>query len=109
MTFDPRSAVLQFKDLLPDVPPRSTLYSEIKSLVAQKYDSDLPEHRRIDSASARITCANRGGSVSISLKVKNNRYDYGVRKIVNLVHEVFVYLNDARADYMSESFDVPQE
>lgn len=109
LIFDPRSAILQFKDILPDVPARSTLYSEVKSLVAGKYDTDLPAHRRIDPTRAETRCTNRGGKVSVSLKLKSRPYDYGVQKIVNLVHEVFVYLNGSRADYMSESFDLPQE
>ena len=52
---------------------------------------------------------NRAGNVSIALKVRNNQYAYGLNRLVNLVHEVFVQLNDSHPDYMCNNFDVPQE
>ncbi|HEX8186367.1 MAG TPA: hypothetical protein VF747_16500, partial [Blastocatellia bacterium] len=58
---------------------------------------------------AEVSCYNRGGIVSISLKVKNNQYAYGVNRIVNLVHELFLHLRDMHPDYLAENFDVPQE
>jgi hypothetical protein len=69
----------------------------------------LPEHRRIDRRRAEISCANRGGFVSISLKVKRNEYAYGVNRIVNLAHELFLHLKDAHPEYLAENFDVPLE
>lgn len=109
LVFDPRSGTVVFKDVLPNMPARSAMYSDIKSFVGRQYDNTLPAHRRIDRAQADVSCINRRGNVSITLRVRKKRFDYGVQKIVNLVHEVFVYLKDCRADYMSESFDLPQE
>jgi hypothetical protein len=106
---DPSKQTLRFKQLLPGVPAKSALYAEVKKFIAERHDRELPEHRRIDRKRAEASCANRGGWVSISLKVKNNQYAYGVNKIVNLIHELFVLLRDRHPDYLVENFDVPQE
>lgn len=109
LTVDTAKHVLRFKQLLPGVPASSPLYAELKSFLQQRHDSALPDHRRVDRKRAEVSCSNRGGVVSISLTVKNNQYAYGVNKIVNLVHELFVHLRDAHPDYLVENFDVPQE
>lgn len=104
----PKNA-LQFKRLLPGVPANSTMYAELKSFIRRRHDRELPDHRRIDRTRAEASCSNRGGFISVSLKVKDNQYAYGVNRIVNLVHELFLYLRDAHPDYLAEIFDVPQE
>ncbi len=109
LSVDTAKQVLKFRRLLPAVPAGSTMYSELKSFIEQQRDRELPEHRRIDSRRAEVSCSNRGGFVSISLKVKNNHYAYGVNRIVNLVHELFLHLRDAHPEYLMENFDVPQE
>lgn len=100
---------LRFKQLLRGVPAKSELYAELKSFISERHDLELLEHRRIDRRRAEVTCFNRGGMVSISLLVKKNQYAYGVNRIVNLIHELFVHLRNAYPDYLVENFDVPQE
>lgn len=100
---------LRFKNLLPNVVARSAMHQDLKSFLQGRYNEELPLHRRIDPKRAEIVCSNRGGKISLSLKVKNNQYAYGVNKIVNLVHEVFVHLREREADYLAEHFDVSEE
>lgn len=109
LVVDPTKGVLRFKHILPGVPAKSPLYAELKSFVDYRHDRELPEHRRIDPKRAEVSCSYRGGVVSISLKVKNNQYAYGVNRIVNLVHEIFVHLRELHPEYLVENFDVPQE
>ena len=109
LTVDTKSGVLKFKDLLPNVTGGSALHSDLKSFLQERRNGALPKHRRIDKARAEILCRNNAGKISIALKVKNNQYRYCLNRIVNLVHELFVHLNDAHVDYMRESFDAPQE
>jgi hypothetical protein len=109
LSVDTAKHVLRFKQLLPGIPVGSTMYAELKNFIQQRHDRELPEHRRIDRRRAEVSCANRGGFVSISLKVKNNQYAYGVNRIVNLVHELFLHLGEAYPEYLVEHFDVPQE
>ncbi len=109
LVVDTTKHTLRFKQLLPAVPVKSALYEEVKQFLRERHDRTLPEHRRVDRRRAEVSCSNRGGWVSISLKVKNHQYAYGVNKIVNLIHELFVLLRDRHPDYLVENFDVPQE
>ena len=109
LSLDTSKKELRFKQLLPNVPAKSELYAELKSFIRQRHDSELPEHRRVDRKRAEISCSNRGGFVSVSLKVKSNQYSYGVNRIVNLAHEIFLHLRERRPEYLMENFDVPQE
>ena len=95
---DTSKGELRFRQLLPGVPADSTMYAELKRFIAERHDRELPEHRRIDRQRAEIRCTNRGGFVSIILRVKNNQYAYGVNRIANLVHELFVHLRDAHPE-----------
>jgi hypothetical protein len=109
LSVDTEQGVLRFKNLLPNIPANSAMYAELKDFIEQRHDSSLPAHRRVDKKQAEVTCSNRAGNVSIILKVKNNRYAYGVNKLVNMVHELFVHLHNYYPDYLYENFDVPQE
>jgi hypothetical protein len=100
---------LRFRDILPGVAARSPLYAQLKEFVAAQHDESRPEHRRVDRRRAEASCSNRSQSVTIALAVKSDQYDYATNRIVNLVHEVFVYLRDACPEYLVENFDVPQE
>ncbi|HKQ76140.1 MAG TPA: hypothetical protein VJ810_20770 [Blastocatellia bacterium] len=109
LSVDAAKHELRFRQLLPNVPAKSELYAELKSFIQQRHDRELPEHRRVDRKRAEVSCTNRGGFVSVSLKVKNNQYAYGVNRIVNVAHELFLHLRERRPEYLMENFDVPQE
>lgn len=106
---DTEAGLLTFKRLLPNVPSRSELYSDLKRFLKSRCDVDVPKHRRIDANRAEVIWVNRASNVSITLRVRNNQYAYALNRLVNLVHEIFVQLNDSHPDYMCENFDVPQE
>ena len=106
---DISSGTISFRNLLHNIPTKSAMYAELKSFVKARHDPELPEHRRVDPKQAEVTLSNRGGNVTVALKVKKNRYAYGVKKLVNVVHELFLHLHSAYPDYLYENFDVPQE
>lgn len=109
LSVDTTKHVLRFRQLLPGVPARSALYEDLKSFIAKRHDNALPEHRRVDRRRAAASCTSRTGSVSISLAVKPDQYAYGVNRIVNLVHELFVRLRDGWPEYLAENFDVRED
>ncbi len=92
--------------LLPQVPPASTMYRALQEFVRSRQHRELPKHRRIDSARARVTCANRGGNVSLALTILDGDYEYGVRKFVHLVHEISVAFLSEYLDYQVEVFEL---
>ena len=107
--FDSARGVMHFRNLLPNVGSRSPVYASLKSLVRERQDGDLPAHKLIDRDRAEIACTRREGNVSIALKIKNNEYDYGVNRIVNLVHELFVHLQESHFEYLAANFNISEE
>ena len=106
--FDSKKNTMRFPLVLPNVPPDSSMYKEFKEFLRSRQADDLPEHRRIDKAKAEIRPYNRGGNISLTLKLKDDDVEYGARKIIHLVHEIFmVFLCDGRRyEYMLETFDL---
>ncbi len=106
-----RTRALTFERLLRAMPAKSEMYSELKSFIKERSSADLPQHRRIDPERAEVRCSNRLGSVSITVLIKGNEYEYGVRKAVNLVSDLFMDLltESTYYEYMVENFDMPEE
>ena len=106
---DETAGTIRFKNIVPNAPAGSELYGELKCFLRERSDPSLPSHRRIDPKRAEVSWSNYRGKVSITLEVKNNQYAYGASKAINLVNEVFIYLNSHFVEYMWETFNVPQE
>jgi hypothetical protein len=104
--FDPRRNTMRFPAVLPNVP--TEMYRDLKAFINARYSADLPDHRRIDSRKAQITASNRGGNVALSLRLLDGDDEYGARKLIHLVHEIFLtFLLDGRYyDYMVENFNL---
>lgn len=108
LVLDGRQQTLRFPQLLPDVPADSALYRELKEFIRGRHDAALPEHRRIDRQRAEAKPAVRQGVVSLAMKVHDGDYEYGTRKLIHLVHEIFlVFLaNGNHLEYLVETFDL---
>ena len=106
LILDAQRKTLRIPVVLPQVGPE--MFQDFRQFVASRHSVDLPEHRRIDPSKAAVTCANRGGNAGVTLAVEDGDYEYGVRKLIGLVHEVYmVFLYDGRYyDYMVETFDL---
>ena len=108
LDFDANKDQLRFLLVLPNVPSDSDMYAAFKKYLKSRQSDALPEHRRIDKAKADVRPYNRGGNVSLSLKIKDGDYDYGTRRIIHLVNEIFMdFLFDGLYyEYMIENFDL---
>lgn len=101
---------LSLSDLLPNVRANSMMHKEIKAWLKGRASVDLPEHRRVDPARARAAVRLRGGTLSLTLEARSDAdYEYCTRKIINLTHEFFLFLNEYWADYMWENFKLNME
>ena len=82
------------------------MYREFKEFVGSRHAAGLLEHRRIDPKKAVVRPSNRRGNIALTLTVKNGDYDYATRKLIHLVHEIFlVFLYDGRYyDYVIKTF-----
>ena len=109
LDYTPSSGTFVFRALLPNVPARSRLFSDLDAFVAGRASTRLPEHRRIDRRRARVRCVAARRAVSLELVATRNFHDYGVNRVVNLVHEVFLYLQEHRPEYLWTNFAAPEE
>lgn len=107
LVFDLRTLGMRFPAVLPNVPADSTMYRELKEFIKSRHSADLPEHRRIDSDRAQVRATNRAGNVSLALRVIDGDCEYGTRKLIHLVHEIFLtFLVDGHFEYMVETFNL---
>jgi len=106
--FDAKKNELRFPEVLTGVPAGSTMYRELKRSINARLSDEAPEHRRIDSQKAQVRVSSRGGNVALALVVKNDDYEYGARKLVHLVHEIFMVflIEGSYLEYMVEAFDL---
>jgi hypothetical protein len=115
---DERQRRLVVTDLLPGVERDSMMHKEIKAFLKGRAAADVPEHRRVDPALATASVRLRDGLLSLELTLAEappaaprdyKEYEYGARKIVNLTHELFLFMNEYWADYMWENFRLNME
>jgi hypothetical protein len=108
LLYDPSRRTLTFADVLPEIESRSSMYRELKAFVEARTSSTLPDHRRIDPRKVGVAVANRRRMVSLVVSLEDAHLEYGVRKAVNLVHEVFVEFlrNPLYFAYMVERFQL---
>lgn len=109
LVLNENTATLTFKDVLPHVAERGNLTREIREFVKDRFNSELPPHRRIDAKRADAACAVRRGNMSIVLTVKRNQYAYGARVLVNLAHDVFVFVRMRDAEYLQQRYGMTEE
>ncbi len=78
------------------------MYRDLQTFVRSRQSEEIPDHRRIERAKALVVCGNRGGNVSLKITVLDGDYEYGVRKFVHLMHEVFLDFLSCHFDYQVE-------
>jgi len=101
---DTKKASIVCPVVLPQVD--AALYAKLKTFLKSRQSDEVPTHRRIDPAKAKITSTNRAGNVAITLTAKDGDYEYTVRKFVNLINEVFQVFLHEHFDYQVEAFDL---
>lgn len=111
LLLDAAQKTLKFADVLPGVPARSEMYRELQAFLKQRVSGELPEHRSVNPAKARLVLRNAQGNVSVTLKVKDGDFDYAARRIVHIVHEIFlIFLVDGPYfEYMVEHLGLDED
>jgi hypothetical protein len=95
LLLDVPGKTLRFPAVLPGVPARSPMYRELQTFLRARQTAEMPEHRRLNPVKARIALSNQRGAVSLKLTVKDGDFDYATRKMIHIVHEIFmVFLVD---------------
>jgi hypothetical protein len=108
LTLDVNKRTMHFPEVLPEVPAASAMNREFQEFVDSRHTGEVPEHRRIDPKKVKIKAGNKKKFTNLTAAVAKDEFGYGTRKLVNLVHEIYlVFLNDGRYyDYMVDVFDL---
>ena len=109
LTLEPAKGALRFDRILPGVKAGTPFAADLKRLIESVKSDGVPEYRRVDPARAALTCSNRRDHLSIAITVNGDNYEYAVNRMVNVAHELFVYLRSAWPEYLMEYFDEPEE
>jgi hypothetical protein len=108
LTLDTAKSEIRIATVLPEVPARSPMYGAFKEFIRSRNSEELLPHRRIDERKVTVQCGNRQGNVSMVVKVLDGDVDYATRKMIQLVHEVYmVFLVDGPyLEYMVDAFQL---
>ena len=108
LNYDATTAALRVACVLPAVEPGTSMYREFRQWLKDRQDPALPEHRRCDSGKLTLRTYNRGGDVALTLKLLDGDIDYGVRKLVFLVNEIYLdFLSSGLyLDWLIETFEL---
>jgi hypothetical protein len=101
--------LLTLRSLLPDVPRNSALHADLERFLAERRDGSLPPHRRIDPRSLEVAWVVARGKASLVMRVKKGDPARAVGRLVNLTHELFVFLQGSWAEYLWASFGTSTE
>ena len=104
--YDPAHQKLTFSELLPGIERHSDMHRELKQFLHTRSSRAVPAHRRIDPRKANVTLGYDAGKISLIVSLNPSHLEYGVRKAVNLIHELFVTFlrRPMYFDYMVEHF-----
>jgi hypothetical protein len=104
LTVDTRRGSIRCPLVLPQLPARSAMYRELRAFLKAYQSADRPDHRRIDNRKAQVTCANRGGDVSLTMTIGDGDYEYGIRKFIHLIQEIYLVFLTEHFEYQVEAF-----
>jgi len=109
LVFDGRSGTLEAPALFPAVARRSPMASALDAIVAAQSSRSQPTHKRLDRRRARVTSRVRGGAWGLTLTVRGSNQHYAVRRALNLMNDLFLWLQESQPEYLIEHFGLSPE
>ena len=109
VSYDPKSAALAFRDLLPGLDQDPKLVAALRAIVQAHTGASVPASRRIDARRTRVRCALRAGRLSLSLLVRGTNHQYAIQRGLNLVNQLFLHLQAYYPEYLVEQFGFSSE
>jgi len=109
LEYEPESGTFVFLNALPSVTARTPLARALKEFVRGRSDASLPEHRRIDPARAEVSAFVRQGDMRLKVVADEGQHGYAANRVVNLMHEVYLYLQSYHPEYLWAHYDASQD
>jgi hypothetical protein len=96
------------RGVLPAIEPRSKLDRALRIWLRSREAPQLPAHRRLDRARFQVRLRNAGGNVQLSVVSKSSDPTLALRKLLNLVNELYFDFLAApeRYDWIAEAFEL---
>jgi len=102
-TVDLDQNTLSFEDFFPTFPPE--VERDSLQLLNRFADNETPAHRRIDPEKAELMIAiEEDGAASLVLELRGDDFEYGVRRLINVVNEFYHSLQVTNAEYSFHAF-----
>lgn len=109
VTYDREEGTIAARELLPGAGSEPSVREDLDRLLRERMEGTLP-HRSLDPDKAEVALVDPGeGDLDLVLRVRDEDLEYGARKLLNLVNEIWVRLNDRHQRYLWEHFDAPME
>jgi hypothetical protein len=100
---------LTLKNLLPEVTAKSALHQALQHFIDERLDKSLPAHRRIDPRVLDVKWVVARRKASLVAEVKSRDAGVAAQRLVNLAHELFVFLQGSWAEYLWSNFGTSSE
>ncbi len=109
LEFNANTGKLRLRGCLPRLEPKSRMTKGVRTFLEGRSERSLPAHRRVDPGRAELRLAIAKGDGTLEMTVHRNQYKYAVGKLINVVHELFLYINVHFPEYLHEHFGLPEE
>ena len=109
LRYEAKSGTFTFLNVLPNVPGRSQLARALRTFVAGRSSSALPPHRWIDPRRATASAFVERSALRLRVVAKRRHHGYAANRLVNLMHEVYVYLQSYYPEYLWENYGLSED
>ncbi len=109
LRYEADSGTFTFLNVLPNVGGHSRLARALRAFVAERSSRALPPHRRIDPRRATASAFVEQGTMRLRVVARRGHHGYGANRVVNLVHEVYAYLQNYYPEYLWENYGLSQD
>jgi hypothetical protein len=109
LTHDPTTRELSFRKLFTHVSPRSAVAAALGHVVAERTTRRVPAHKRLDRRKAEALCAVNRGQFSLTMRVRGAHDAYAVQKLLAIVNDLYLELQERFPDYLIEQFGLSAE
>lgn len=97
LRYSHKDETLAFKNVFPDITAEVELY--LNNLLKRMTGDAVPAHRRIETDKVELALVNNDGSGDLVMKINGDNHEYAIRRLVNLVNEMYQGLQLTHADY----------
>jgi hypothetical protein len=109
LVLDVTAGTLTAPALFPGVARSSPISAALDAIVSARTARRQPAHKRLDGRRARVISAVRGGGWTLTVTIRGAHHRYAVQHALNLINELFLFLQESWPEYLIEHFGLSPE